>query len=150
MNRAKQRQWMGRVSRSVGTALRLCAVLLLILQIVYTPIHLVRVPHSDVADFSAAAPMTSATAFAGDENQDGDGHHERHPAAQHKLKVTQLTRAIFVEMVQIPEIKWLDAENECPQPQAVDFSGLSPPELPRCWQFFFRAALPVRAPSLLS
>jgi hypothetical protein len=34
-----------------------------------------------------------------------------------------------------------------PQPVRLDFS---PPELPRLWQFFYRTALPPRAPSLLA
>ena len=69
-----------------GAALRFCVALPLVLHIVHTPIHLYQVPHSDEADFSTATPMASATAFEGHEDQDSDGHHERHSAGQHKLK----------------------------------------------------------------
>ena len=84
--------------------LRFCVSLLLVLQIVYTPIHLYRVPHSDEADGSAAAPRASATAFMGDEDQDGEGHHERHSAAQHKLKVLRSQRAAPADLMSAPVV----------------------------------------------
>ena len=133
-----------------GAALRLCVGLWLVLQIVYTPIHLYQVPHAEEADFSTATPLASAAAFEGDEDQDSDGHHERHSAAQHKLKVLRSQRAPVAEMVSVTVAEWVVTEKDCPQPQVFGFSGLSPPELPRCWQFLFRTALPVRAPSVLS
>jgi hypothetical protein len=145
-----QMRWNARTSRKAGAALRFCVALLLGLQIVYTPIHLYRVPHSDEADFSAAAPLASAAAFVGDVDHDGDGHHERHPAAQHKFKVLRSEQTAAAEMVLVAVVEWVNAEKDQPQPQVFDFSGLSPPELSRSWQFIFRAALPVRAPSLVS
>jgi hypothetical protein len=150
MIRAMGKRWIGRTSRKAGAALHLCVALLLVLQIVYTPIHLYQVPHSDEIDFSAAAPLASAAAFVGNEDQDGDGHHERHSAAQHKLKVLRSQRAPVAEIDWVTVVDWVVAEKDGPQPQVFSFSGLSPPELPRCWQFLFRAALPVRAPSVLS
>jgi hypothetical protein len=47
-------------------------------------------------------------------------------------------------------VECMDAEKDCPPPPVFEFSGLAPPELLRSWQFFFRTALPVRAPSLFS
>ena len=46
----------------------------------------------------------------------------------------------------------ITAEPLATPPSDSDFvaTALSPPELPRGWQFFLRAALPVRAPSLAS
>ena len=145
-----RRRWIGRTSRTAGAALRFCVALWLVVQIVYTPIHLSVEPHSEEADFSGSAPMRSAAAVAGDEGHEGDGHHERHPAAQHKVKVLMSERAAMVEVFLAPAVASVEVGQGCPQPQVVDFAGLSPPELPRCWQFFFRTALPVRAPSLLS
>ena len=145
-----ERRWTGHTSRMAGAVLRFCVALWLVLQIVYTPIHLSLEPHSEEAEFSAAAPLAPAAAFAGDEGHEGDGHHERHPAAQHKFKVLRSERAALAEVFLAPAVACLEVGQDCPQPQVVDFSGLSPPELLRSWQFFFRAALPVRAPSLLS
>jgi hypothetical protein len=133
-----------------GPALHLCVGLWLVLHIVYTPIHLYRVPHSDEADYGAAAPVAAAAACVGDEDHDGDGHHERHSAAQHKFKVVNPERLVVAQMLIVPAAEWASAETDCPRPQVFEFSGLSPPELPRCWQFLFRTALRVRAPSRLS
>jgi hypothetical protein len=84
------------------------------------------------------------------DRHDGDDHHERHSAEQHKFKGTQPTRAMVDEMMPVQVIEWVDPREGCLRPQVVEFSGLSPPELHCCWQFIVRAALPVRAPSLLS
>ena len=150
MSRAIPTRWTGRTSRKAGAALRFCVALWLVFHILYTPIHLHRMPHSEEADFIAEAPLAAGAAFVSDEGHDGDEHHERHPAAQHKFKVVNSERLVLVQMLAVPAVKWMNAEQDCPQPQVFDCSGLSPPELPGCWQFFFRAALPVRAPSLLS
>jgi hypothetical protein len=150
MSRAIKRRWTGRTGRKAGAVLRFFAALLLVVQIVYTPIHLYRVPHSDEAEFGAATPQTSAAAFVVDADHDGAGHHQRHSAVQHKLKVLRSQRAAPMDLMLVPVVEWVAAEKDCPEPQVFEFSGLSPPELPRCWQFLFRAALPVRAPSFLS
>lgn len=136
--------------RQVGAALRWCATLWLVLYIAYTPIHLYLEPHSDGADsWERALPAPAADCVA-DAGHDGDEHHERHPAAQHTLKVTQPVRVAVAEMVPVQAVEWVCVEADRSMPQVFGFSGLSPPELPRSWQFFFRAALPVRAPSLIS
>jgi len=150
MSRSLQRRWTGRTSRTTGAALRLCIALWLVLQIVYTPIHLYLAPHSEEADFSAPAPRGPVAAFEGDEGHGGDGEHERHPAAQHELKVLRSERASLADVFLAPAVACKEVGQDCPQPQVVGLSGLSPPGLSCCWQFFFRAALPVRAPSLLS
>ena len=121
----------------------------LVFQILYTPVHLYWEPHSEDADFDAASSAAPAVAMLADAGHDDDEHHERHPAAQHKFKVVNSERLVLGQMLVVPAVEWMDAEKDCPQPEIFDFSGLSPPELSRCWQFIFRAALPVRAPSLL-
>lgn len=125
-------------------------ILWLVFYILYTPIHLYRVPHSEEADYTAAAPLVAAAALVGDEDEHDDGHHQRHPSAQHKFKLVNSERVVLGQMWVVPAVEWEDAEQDCSQPRVFDFSGLSPPELLRCWQFFFRAALPIRAPSPLS
>ena len=150
MSRAAQPRGTGRSRRQAGAVLRVCAALWLVFYIVYTPIHLYREPHSESADISPGPTTGSMTDVVAADGHDGDDHHGRHPAAQHKFKVTQPTRAPIAEMAPVPAVQWVEAETACPQPRVFGFSGLSPPALSRCWQFFLRAALPVRAPSLLS
>ncbi|MBI5383464.1 MAG: hypothetical protein HZA90_02115 [Verrucomicrobia bacterium] len=144
-----QRQWTGRAGQA-GAAVRIGAALGLVFSLLYSPIHLNLEPHFDDADFGSPAAAAWATALVGEESHDGDGHHERHPAAHHKFKGVSSERLVVVEMLVVPAVEWMDAEKDCPQPPVFGFSGLSPPELPHGWQFLFRAALPVRAPSLLS
>ena len=55
MSRTIQRRWTGRTSRVAGAALRSCVALWLILQIVFTSIHLYLEPHSDAADLASSA-----------------------------------------------------------------------------------------------
>jgi hypothetical protein len=129
---------------------RIFTALLLVIQIVYTPIHIMRVPHSDEADIIASSPLVIAAASLVDADQDGDGHHERHSASQHKLKVLRSERLVMGQLFAVPAVQLVDAPQYCPKPTVVGFSGLSPPQFTRCWQFLFRAALPVRAPSILS
>jgi hypothetical protein len=66
------------------------------------------------------------------------------------MKALRAERAALAEMVLIPMAEWAQREETQPSAEVFEFSGLSPPELSRSWQFFFRAALPVRAPSLFS
>ena len=150
MSEAMGLRWSKRTRRQASGVLRLCAALWLVVQIVYTPIHLYREPHSDEAEMSAPPPVAAATAYEGDEHQGSDEHHERHSAAQHKIKVLRSQRAPVAEMVPVQAVQWVEAERDCPSPQVLEFSGLSPPEFHCCWQFIFRAGLPVRAPYLLS
>jgi hypothetical protein len=118
--------------------------------IAYTPIHLYVEPHSDGANGSTGAASARSGDCYADNRHDGDDHHERHSAEQHKFKGTQPTRAIVAEMMPVPAMEWVNPDEGRPEPQLVEFSGLSPPEFSCSWQFIFRAALPVRAPSLLS
>jgi hypothetical protein len=149
MSRAIQRRWTERASRVAGAALRFCVALSLVLQIVLTSIHVYLEPHSDGADTSSGGASAWLTAFAGDDDHDGDGDHERHSAAQHELKALRSARLGPAQIFVASAVQWVDVEQDCPQPQVLEFSGLSPPELARSWQFLVRAALPVRAPSLL-
>jgi hypothetical protein len=150
MSRATRKRWTGRTGCKAGGALYVCVALLLVLQIVYTPIHLHQVPHSDEMDFGAAAPLASAAAFLDNEHQDGDGHHGRHPAAQHKFKVVSPERLVMGQMELMPALEWTEPAGDQQQPHLFGFSGLSPPELSVSWRFIFRAALSVRAPTFLS
>lgn len=137
-------------SRKAGEALRVCLALYLMLQIVCTSIHIYLEPHSDLVDSGSTERAALVTAVMGDDGHDDDSDHERHSATHHDLKALRTQRAPVAEMVMTVMEAWVPAEQDCPHPQVFEFSGLSPPEFPRSWQFLFRAALPVRAPSLLS
>lgn len=136
--------------RQASAVLRFCVALWLLLTIAYTPIHLCLEPHSDEADSGLAAASTLTKATLVKDGHEGEEHHEQHSAAQHQLKVLRSSRSALAEVMLVPVMEWMDAEKDYPQPQVFGFSGLSPPELTCCWQFLFRAALPVRAPSLFS
>lgn len=150
MIRTAGSRWCRRARHQAAVALRWCTALWLVCYLVHTPIHLLLEPHSGAADswdnaFPAAAACTVAEAGSA-----GEEDHERHPAAQHTLKVTQPVRVAVAEMVSGQAVESVYVEAGRPMPQGFGFSGLSPPELSQCWQFVFRAALPVRAPSLIS
>jgi hypothetical protein len=150
MSRALGLRPSGRTGRKAWGAIRFFAALWMVFYIAYTPIHLYLEPHSDGGNASSGTAFAhSGDCVADDRHDDGD-HHERHSAEQHKFKVTQPTRAIVAELVPVQLMEWVNPDRGCPQPQVVEFSGLSPPEFHCCWQFIFRAALPIRAPSLLS
>ena len=150
MSRWTQRRWSGRTGRKAWGAVRFFAALWMVFYIAYTPIHLYLEPHSERGNASTGAPSThSGDCVADDRHDDGD-HHERHSAEQHKFKLRQPTRAIVAEMVSVQLMECVNSDEGCPQPLVVEFSGLSPPEFVHSWQFLFRAALPVRAPALLS
>ena len=120
----------------------------LILQIVYTPLHLSLELHSDETCFS---PTISALALPNVvSDDDHDENHDRHPAQQHKFKTTASARTAIVALWLAPAAEWVDIKNDIRVYQPFVLSGLSPPHLHCRWQFLFRAALPVRAPSLLS
>lgn len=131
-------------------ALRFCAALWLVFYIAYTPIHLYLEPHCEHSHARAG----DASAHSGDcvawDTHEGDDQHERHPAAQHEFEVTQPTRPHMAPMLPVQALDLMNLHEHCPQPQVSGYSGLSPPEFSCPWQFIFRAALPVRAPSLLS
>lgn len=150
ISKAVQGRWDRRVSRKTCALSRACLALLIILQIVYTPIHLHQVPHDDEAPFGVLATPTPGVAFAPDDH-DGDGHHDqRHPAVQHKFKGVSPERLVIGQMELMPSLEWAEPAGNHSQPCLFGFSGLSPPELTVSWRFIFRAALPVRAPSFLS
>lgn len=150
MSKWTNKRWIRRTSRKAGEALRFSLALFLMLQIVCTSIHIYLEPHSDLLDSGSNERPALVTAVIGDDGHDDDSDHERHPVTHHDLKALRTQRAPVAEMVMIVTEAWAPAEKDCPEPQAFEFSGLSPPEFPRCWQFFLRAALPVRAPSLLA
>lgn len=150
ISKAVQGRWDGCGSRKTCASSHLCLALLIILQIVYTPIHLHQVPHVDDAPFDALGATTPDVVFAEDDH-DGDDHRDhRHPAMQHKFKGVSPERLVIGQMELMPSLEWAEPEADHPQPHLFGFSGLSPPELSVSWRFIFRAALPVRAPSFLS
>jgi hypothetical protein len=150
MKRALGLRWSPRAGHMAWGPLRCCATLWLVFYIGYTPIHLYLEPHCDDSHAGSGAAPTHGGDCVADDRHDGEEHHERHPAAEHKLKVTQPTRALVGELVLLEAMVRATPHESCPQAQVVGFSGLSPPELSCSWQFIFRAALPVRAPSFLS
>ena len=56
MSKAMHKRCTGRTSRVAGAALRSCVALWLILQIVFTSIHLYLEPHSDRRDLARVRP----------------------------------------------------------------------------------------------
>lgn len=143
-------RWNGRTSRMVGEALRFCVALLLSLQFIYTPLHMYLEPHSELADTRSSGASARAASLTSNGGHNDDADHELHSAAEHQLKALRSQRAPVAEMVTLAVVESEAAEKDRPQFQVFEFSGLSPPELPCGWQFLLRAALPVRAPSLLS
>jgi hypothetical protein len=86
---------------------------------------------------------------------DGSGHEDDHDAAD---GICHLPAGIFqVEKVQQPQITLLFPvaialslqQLEWPHPSLAQINP-SPPDIPVGWQFSLRAALPARAPSLMS
>jgi hypothetical protein len=145
-------RWARRVeqgSRNFAAGIRFLVALVIIGQLIYIPIHLVAVPHAGEADFCTAAPGSACGIFLGLECHDGD-HHARHSAAQHELKVTRPERAPVTVLALAPAAREFVTPPECPLQLQFSVSGLSPPDLPGCWQFYSRAARPVRAPSFPS
>ena len=131
-------------------ALRCCVSFLLVIQILYTPVHLRLVPHSDDAELGQAAALAADPGIAAADDHDGHGRHERHSASQHQFKGVSSQRAPVAEMALVTLVEWVAAEEGGSAAPRFEFAGLSPPEFLCSWQFFLRAALPVRAPSLLS
>lgn len=150
ISRAPGLPWSRALGRWTWRALQVFASLWVVLQIAYAPIHLYLEAHSDGADATAGAASVHRDNLIAVDAGDGDDHHGRHTAERHKFKVTQPMRAIVADLIPLQLMDWVNPDEGCPPPRVVEFSGLSPPELPRSWQFLLRAALPVRAPSLHS
>jgi hypothetical protein len=150
MSRWMQRRWCARTGRKAWGAVRLLAALWMAFYIAYTPIHLYLEPHSDGGDATTGTASARSGDRVADDRHHGDDHPGRHQAEQHKLKATQPARAAVVELMPVQAVEWLDSHQDPPQPLLVEHSGLSPPGFSCRWQFIFRAALPVRAPSFVS
>jgi len=94
-----------------------------------------------------------------EEDSHGSHEHDRdnHPAADGQclapLVKTPLSKPVVVIAPAWLIVALLDAA-QCFFAQPACFGpsppGTAPPELSHCWQFSFRAALPVRAPSIAS
>lgn len=149
MSRAIHTRGTGEARRKAGEILRFGVALWLVFYLVYTPFHLYCVPHSDETQSSPSAPMAHAVALV-DGGDHPEGGHRDHSANQHKLKALRSDRAACADVMLVPVTVWMEAKSERPGRELPGFSGLSPPELHRGWQFLFRAALPVRAPSFIS
>lgn len=140
----------GRRRRLAGGLWRCGVAVLLVLQIVYTPLHLYLEPHTETVDERSTVASDGAKGIAGRDGQDDHGDTDQHSAAQHKLKSLRSPRIGAIDLVCAPVAAYLLDAMDCLVPPILTRSGLSPPELSGSWQFFFRTALPVRAPSLLS
>jgi hypothetical protein len=122
----------------------------LVVWLVYTPLHLHLERHSHEVFPHPSAPETPRLASVSDARPASDGDDHEHPAYQHQLKLAQSCRVASVPVVYSAAVVWMELEKDCPRAPIFGFSGLSPPEFTHSWQFIFRAALPVRAPSLAS
>lgn len=149
MSRAPGRRGERRAGRKARGALRSCAAVWLVFHIAYTPIHLCLEPHCDVAHVGTGPAPVHAGDFVAGNTHDGDDHQHRHCAEQHESKVAEPTRAMVAERTPAQLAEWANPLEGCPQRQRVSISGLSPPEFSCSWRFLLRAALPVRAPSVL-
>ncbi|HWQ90794.1 MAG TPA: hypothetical protein VN673_03915 [Clostridia bacterium] len=141
---------MNRTRHVVGAALRPLLAIYLMLHIVGTPIHLYLEPHSDSTGAYRMHTGIQVTSTIGYEADDSHSKHERHSASQHELQGLRTQRAPVADMENVRVAECLLLEKGRPEQQVLVSSGLSPPEIPRSWQFVFRAALPVRAPSFAS
>jgi hypothetical protein len=133
----------------VGAILRSCIAIYLILQILWTPIHVFMEPHSDLADARWSRTLSHDKSSLVSEGHDSDSDHERHSASQHNIQVLSPRTLPAAEMalVHFTECQLMENVRTEEQILVLSGSGLSPPELLRSWQFISRAALPVRAPS---
>lgn len=122
----------------------------LVVWLVYTPLHLHLEPHSHEVFAHPPTSQTPSLASVSDASPASDADDHEHPAYQHQLKLAQSNRLASVPVVFLMTVVWMALEQDCPHSPDFGFSGLSPPELTHSWQFLFRAALPVRAPSFAS
>lgn len=150
MSKCTNRRWIERTSEKAGAALRFCLAVYLILQIVCTPLHLYLEPHSDFVADEWTTSWAQTTAEISCQAHHSDSDHERHSASHHALKALRTQRTPVVDMVFVMATECLPPAKPCLAEEVSVFSGLSPPELPRSWQFVLRTALPVRAPSFPS
>ena len=72
--------------------------------IVHTPIHLHIQPHCEDWQAGHGVGLPHNADCIVDETLHGDDLHDRHPAAQHKFKMTQPARAMVVEMVSVQAV----------------------------------------------
>jgi hypothetical protein len=133
--------------RGACAAVRWCLSLWLLAGLAGNSLHVSLAPHSHSAH-GAALPSAAACEVTQEEN--GGHHHDCHAASHDEFKLTSSKRPApdRAELKQ-PLARFAPIVRPSPLPAANGY-GLSPPELSRSWQFFFRAALPVRAPSFLT
>jgi hypothetical protein len=149
MSRTPGLRWSGRASRTAGCPLQFFVGLSLVCAIAYTPIHLYLEPHSQGSGVGTGTALAQCGECAVGAAHDGDNHDDRHCVQQHQL-VTLPTRALVAERMPVQAMKWVDGHEGFSHARVAGPLGLSPPEFCCSWQFLFRAALPVRAPSLFS
>ena len=145
-----EKQWRGRTGRKLGVALPFGMAFWLLVQVVYTPIHILQESHTDELSFNGTTRRASTAVSVSDDDQDEDGHAGEHSAEQHKLKALRSGRLVLNPAVLVLAVQWVDTTQDDPQPPMFAFLSRAPPELHRSWQFIFRTALPIRAPSILS
>jgi hypothetical protein len=85
-------------------------------------------------------------------HQDNDCETDDCAVVEDGLYKTEDSRVIAAAPLLVLPVCLLPSEAELAATRAVlsDFLTISPPELPTTWQFSFRTALPVRAPSVTS
>lgn len=132
-----------------GRAVRFVAALALVSCIAYHPIELCLEPHAHPVNAMPGTVFGHAGACLADDRHHAEDHHERHSAEEHQVKGPPPTRILEFESVPVRAWEALDLSASRPQPSGVDLSGLSPPEFRGSWQFLYRTAPPIRAPSLL-
>ena len=128
-------------------------VLWLVCHLLYTPIHLLLESHAEEVHPVEAASRAAAVACLDRDDSHGDDYHEWHPASQHSFEAVNSSRLVVPSTLVIVTMPWLEAVegfSEPQEPPGCRGQGPAPPELVRGWQFHFRAAPPVRAPSVPS
>ena len=96
-----------------------------------------------------------------DHDAESSGSHE-HNADNHDAADGKYAPSSTLVRVSLPDaltspllfcglgLNWISELQIDPQPSGLAPPGTAPPQLSRCWQFSFRAALPARAPSFAS
>ena len=145
----KRRNW--RTSRTAGRVQRFFATIGLVLQILYTLFHVCQEAHLDCAAFSVPdSKVSSGVSSIGCDDQDPSGSHEQHSSVEHKIEVPRSQRLAMAVVLALPAAQAVDPEPDAAPSYAYSLCSRAPLHLSGCWQFVYRTALPVRAPSLLS
>ncbi len=139
-----------RAGRRVGSAVRACAALCLLFHFVYTPFHLYLEPHCDDVHWGKVVAAEHPSLCVIPDARHCEDHHGRHSAEEHRYDATPFPRGLVLGPMLVEVWEWGGLREGSWEGDGVAEAVLSPPEVSCSWQFCLRAALPVRAPSLLS